>query len=291
MKSQWQDRLRYRCRSRRRRAPRARRLAGVVLRCEALEARIVLSSDPLLLADAEAAAADEAGPNSLTGFVYVDANQDGQRDAAELGVPGSLITISGVDGDGAAVERSVLTLADGSYLFEGLPDGTYDVIQQQPAAMHDGEVTVGDQGGDAGENRVSNIALTDAVAAAGYHFGELGLRADYISVSLHLASNPPIEEVARAVVARGEEVAGNMDLAAQIRAGGADFDPARATARRSTTPWRMKKLQCRRRRHADRRRRRGPARQRLRRRRRSADRSARDRRAHGQLTSAPTAPS
>jgi VCBS repeat-containing protein len=193
-----------------------------VLRYETLEARIVLSADPLLLA--ADAAADEAGPNSLAGFVYVDTNQDGQRDANEMGVPGSLITISGVDDDGATVERSVLTVDDGSYLFEGLPDGTYDVIQQQPAAMHDGEPTVGDQGGDASDNRVSNIVLADDVAASGYNFGELGLRADYISVSLHLASNPPIDEVARALVARGEEVAGNTDLAQQIRDGGTEFD-------------------------------------------------------------------
>ncbi len=91
--------------------------------------------------------------------------------------------------------------------------------------MHDGETTVGDQGGDAGDNRVANIVLADDVAASGYNFGELGLRADYISVHLHLASNPPIDEVARALVARGEEVAGNTELAEQIRDGGTDFDP------------------------------------------------------------------
>ena len=141
-----------------------------------------------------------------------------------MGVPGSLITIRGASGDGTPVERSALTAADGSYLFDGLTDGTYDVIQQQPAAMHDGQITVGDQGGDAGDSRVSSIDLAAAVAATGYNFGELGLRAEYVSVNLHLASNPPIEEVARAVVARGEEVAGNTALAVQIRAGSTVFD-------------------------------------------------------------------
>jgi hypothetical protein len=58
-------------------------------------------------------------PGGLSGYAYVDANDNGQRDASEAGIGNVTITR-----DGSA---TTTTAADGSYAFDGLVAGTYSV--------------------------------------------------------------------------------------------------------------------------------------------------------------------
>ena len=78
-------------------------------------------------------------------------------------------------------------------------------------------VSAGTHGGQTSVNRIAQITLGGDEDATGYDFGELGMRAEYIGVKLHLASTPAQQEALREIVARGEELAGNGELAQRIR--------------------------------------------------------------------------
>jgi len=154
---------------------------------------------------------------SISGYVYCDSDNDGQRDSRELGVQGSLVTLTGVDDHGNSVSKSMLTLRDGSYRFDGLAPGTYEVTQQQPEALLDGKDTIGTLGGTVSDDHFSKIVLGEGDHSSENNFGELGLRPRFITLGLFLASMPPIEEYLPELMAYAEELAGNTDLAQWIR--------------------------------------------------------------------------
>jgi hypothetical protein len=168
----------------------------------------------------------EPGACRVSGTVFVDADGNGAHEAGEVGVPGSQITLSGTDDLGEPVARSVLTADDGSYLFPDLRPGTYAITQQQPEALWDGPEMLGSHRGAVGEDQFSQIDLADGDDATDYNFAERGLRARFISVRLYLASSPPVEQILRGLVARGEEMAGHVQLARDVRAGGTHERPA-----------------------------------------------------------------
>ena len=109
--------------------------------------------------------------NSRSGVVFVDTNNDGRPDDGELGIPGALITISGTTDSDVPFTDSVLSGDDGSYQFDDVPAGTYDVTQQQPAAMRDGTASAGAHGGTAGVNETTGVVLGGEQTAAEYNFG------------------------------------------------------------------------------------------------------------------------
>ncbi len=61
------------------------------------------------------------------GWVFVDANQNGQRDADEKGLAGVPVTVT--QGDYSKIGA---TLADGSYWLDELAEGTYDLVITAP---------------------------------------------------------------------------------------------------------------------------------------------------------------
>lgn len=69
-------------------------------------------------------------PASIGGIKFEDVNGNGQRDAGEAGLAGWTVFLD-ADGDGAldANERSTVTGADGTYVFEGLAPGSYIVAE------------------------------------------------------------------------------------------------------------------------------------------------------------------
>jgi uncharacterized repeat protein (TIGR01451 family) len=114
----------------------------------------------------------------LGGLVYVDVNQNGKPDAGEA-LAKVLVTIDGIDAFGNPLgARSVMTGADGSYLFDGLPAGTFFVVETQPAAFGDFPANtgsaLGNAGGvlDAGPNKIGTIVLAAAFVATDYNFRE-----------------------------------------------------------------------------------------------------------------------
>lgn len=115
--------------------------------------------------------------SSIGGAVYVDVNDNGARDSGEAAIAGVRLTLT----DGAALVRTATSAADGSYLFEGLPAGTYKLIETQPANYLDGRESAGSAGGTvdnsgfdatAAHNSIAAIVLPASSSATGYLFGE-----------------------------------------------------------------------------------------------------------------------
>ena len=104
--------------------------------------------------------------NSLAGNVYFDADNDGVFDGTESGIENVDVRLQGTDHLGNAVDITVQTAADGSYLFDDLRPGTYSITETQPTTAPsgndylDGTDTVGTQGGNGSVNdMVFNIGL------------------------------------------------------------------------------------------------------------------------------------
>jgi hypothetical protein len=112
-------------------------------------------------------------PTSLSGFVYVDSNDNGVKDSGEAGVSGATVTLTGANDQGTTINQTQTTAGDGSYSFQGLRPGTYTVTLSQPAGYFQGKDAVGSAGGNAGNNQLSNVALSSGVNAVNYNFGEL----------------------------------------------------------------------------------------------------------------------
>jgi len=63
----------------------------------------------------------------LSGFVFEDFNDDGLVDLDEYAISGATVTLTGVDDNGAAVNRVELTDSDGAYYFDAMRPGTYTI--------------------------------------------------------------------------------------------------------------------------------------------------------------------
>ncbi|WP_164557849.1 DUF11 domain-containing protein [Massilia atriviolacea] len=108
---------------------------------------------------------------SIGGAVYFDANSNGQRDSGEAPFPGVTVRLAG------PTPRTVVTGADGSFLFTGLMAGNYTIVETQPGGVTDGADTAGSLGGtiNAPKNSIGGINLAPGAAGANYLFGERSL--------------------------------------------------------------------------------------------------------------------
>ena len=110
---------------------------------------------------------------SVAGRVFVDVDEDDERDDGEPGVGGVTVSLTGADVTGTAVERSVVTGADGSYRIGGLRAGRYMLVETPPAGYDDGTARPGSAGGTtATPDVVSGIGLSAGEDAEGYDFLE-----------------------------------------------------------------------------------------------------------------------
>ncbi|MBT8207783.1 MAG: DUF11 domain-containing protein [Acidimicrobiia bacterium] len=73
---------------------------------------------------------------SIGDFVWLDDDGDGVQDPGELGIPGVVVEIDGVDGP-----MSTTTDADGMYLFDNLSGGDYTVTVDQSTAPANTTIT------------------------------------------------------------------------------------------------------------------------------------------------------
>ena len=127
-------------------------------------------------------------PNDLSGTVYFDTNRSGFKDVAERTLGGVTVTLDGVDQSSEAVNLTTTTAADGSYEFLDLVPGDYTIRQVQPQFLRDGGDTIGNQGGDDSVDDQFTIELDQDVVGTGNNFGELGRKAQYVSIVDFLAS-------------------------------------------------------------------------------------------------------
>ncbi len=115
---------------------------------------------------------ERAAPASLSGFVYVDGNNNGDIDFGEAGIPGVTVTLTGVDLYGNSVTRTAATDANGAYSFNDLRAGTYRIVETQPASYVDGIDTLGTLGGVTANDVFSSIQVLAGQDGFNYNFGE-----------------------------------------------------------------------------------------------------------------------
>jgi cyclophilin family peptidyl-prolyl cis-trans isomerase/glutaredoxin len=106
-------------------------------------------------------------PSSLSGFVYKTSS-----DTSPLA--GVTITLEGTDTNGATVNRTTKTDANGAYKFDSLLPGTYKIKETQPDFMADGEDVIGTQGGTVANDEFT-ITLTEGMHGTGNNFHEAGI--------------------------------------------------------------------------------------------------------------------
>ena len=144
------------------------------------------------------------GTSSISGLVYVDADNDGlcitPSGQAHMTIQGVVVTLY-VSGSSTPL-KTVMTDVNGLYHFNGLAAGTYSIVETQPANYIDGKETLGKVGGaaagTAGDDRFSiPVPINDS--ATKYNFGGGGLKAGYISSRLSLASAPSAAQVVAAM--------------------------------------------------------------------------------------------
>jgi uncharacterized repeat protein (TIGR01451 family) len=111
-------------------------------------------------------------PATLSGYVYYDANNNGAKDSGEVGIAGSVITLTGT-GDQGQVSKRAITDANGFYQFTDLQSGTYSVAQDEPAGWLDGKDSAGSTGGNVSNDQIAAIDLVAGSDSTDNNFGEL----------------------------------------------------------------------------------------------------------------------
>jgi hypothetical protein len=102
-------------------------------------------------------------PASLSGTVYLDTHFDQHFDAGDPGIAfATVVTLTGVDSSGNAVNIVHTTDLNGAYSFTGLAPGTYTItVTTPPGYVADTPTTL------------SSIPLAAGVAGQGYDFGNV----------------------------------------------------------------------------------------------------------------------
>lgn len=105
----------------------------------------------------------------LSGFVYIDLDDDGVKDANEAGIPNVQVILQQ---NGTQV-NSTTTDSSGAYRFQNLQPGTYDVLETQPTGFADGRDTAAGGQGTVAANDRFNVTLARGDNATNLNFGEL----------------------------------------------------------------------------------------------------------------------
>lgn len=122
----------------------------------------------------------EAQPASVSGFVFVDHDNDGVRESGEEGIAGVRVHLVPINTISPGGSLTVTTAADGSYSFTGLAPGTYEIIEvDQPPLLNDGIDSAGTVDGvvvgqaiNPGD-RITGVRLLGADEGVEYNFGEV----------------------------------------------------------------------------------------------------------------------
>jgi len=112
--------------------------------------------------------------STLSGYVFRDCDNDGQRSSASAPIANVVIQLSGTDFQGRSVSLSTTTATDGSYLFSEVMPGTHTVTEVQPDGYLDGLDSAGSERGTASDDVISSIVLPEGIDATEYNFAELG---------------------------------------------------------------------------------------------------------------------
>jgi len=129
-------------------------------------------------------------PASIGGKVYLDNNDNGQQDPNESGIAGVTIElVSSQTITGENIRRTVTTQSDGTYRFDAIPPGLYELFEVQPVGLFDGQDSIGRVGTQVrgsliANDRIGNILLNGGDVGIEYNFGEL--QPSSISGNVHI---------------------------------------------------------------------------------------------------------
>jgi hypothetical protein len=148
--------------------------------------------------------------SSLSGYVYIDRNNDGQLAFADSAQPewvlsGVEVNLFSVSGTTETLLSTTTTSSIGLYSFTGLDAGTYTIRQTQPVGyldgidtlgiirnLNDNQVPAGANVGTVGADAFLNISLPANSRGEFYNFGERGLLPGYVSKRYLLGTAPPV---------------------------------------------------------------------------------------------------
>jgi hypothetical protein len=144
----------------------------------------ILTDIVIPLGDSEAVDYDfaEARAAEISGYVYHDRDDDGQRDLSiqEHGIGKVVVEVVAVDTIAKQATVTVSTDGEGFYRVVGLAPGTYQIVEpNQPAGYFDGKDQAGSVAGRAEGNavnpgdRIEGVFLGGGQAGTEYNFGEL----------------------------------------------------------------------------------------------------------------------
>ena len=102
---------------------------------------------------------------NISGHKFYDKNMNGAMDGGEQGLAGFTITLSGHDPLNHPLNMTTQTLADGSFVFHNIPDGSVYSITEAPVPAGWLETTVDPQGGTLSGNDVNNINIGNILTA------------------------------------------------------------------------------------------------------------------------------
>jgi hypothetical protein len=172
--------------------------------------RVLLAAAVLLSPVAWACSARPANALAqLSGFVYIDRNNDGilafeGEPLPELVLPGATVQLFDMSGANAVLLSTTTTNNIGQFLFPNLAAGVYGLQQVQPVEFIDGLDTLGvirsssnqinPPGSSVGvmtNDNFSGIVLPADARGDLYNFGELGLKPEYVSKRFLLGTAPP----------------------------------------------------------------------------------------------------
>jgi hypothetical protein len=108
-----------------------------------------------------------ATAGSLSGFVYLDNNNNGVMDSGDGGISGVTITLQG-----GGTSKTATTDINGAYAFSSLPAGSYTITETPPMGFQQGTNNVGSAGGTVSGD-VFSLALASGQVGANYNFGEV----------------------------------------------------------------------------------------------------------------------
>jgi serine-aspartate repeat-containing protein C/D/E len=121
----------------------------------------------------------EAQPVQISGFVYRDNNDDGNRANDETGIGGVEIQVVSLDTIAGSIDQTTRTKNDGSYQFLSLPPGRYRIIEtSQPIGFFDGKESPGKVGSETRgrspiNDEITEIRLDGNDNGIEFNFGEI----------------------------------------------------------------------------------------------------------------------
>jgi uncharacterized protein (DUF2141 family) len=112
----------------------------------------------------------EYSSGTLSGVVYEDFDEDGTQDANEGGISGVQVDVT----DDTNTVRTITTDGSGLWVLSGLPQGRYEVREQQPSGYFSGVVSTGAAAiGQVSGDTISEVALDDGAVLDDYRFAEI----------------------------------------------------------------------------------------------------------------------